>query len=167
MGLSTGQSVGETALDLGHAGNGLQGGRLDLGLVSDDADDRAIGAAAEVSPQAERFDPFDDMGDLLFGDLGFQDDNHVETAVRTKVGARGNSPVYKGRRWISPPRGEIFRGGEGTRSPGSEEVGRDGEWSGVELIWMNCIGLPSRPVLRGEGLGMRGMPSVRASATRI
>ncbi len=43
--------------DLGHAGNRLERGHHELGLVADHPDDRAIGAAAQMGFQPERLDP--------------------------------------------------------------------------------------------------------------
>ena len=42
---------------------------LQLGLVADHADDRAIRAAAQMGFQAERFDALDDVVDLLVGGI--------------------------------------------------------------------------------------------------
>ncbi len=40
-------------------------------FVADDADDRAIDAAAEMRAQSECFDPFDDVLDLIVRHVGF------------------------------------------------------------------------------------------------
>ena len=73
MGLAAGQLVRrQHRNDVLHAGNRPQRLGADLLLVADHADDRAIRAAAEMGLQAQRFDPLDDMGDLVVGHFGLE-----------------------------------------------------------------------------------------------
>ena len=65
VGFVAGQLIGwQHGNHVGHAGDRPQRSVLQLGFVADDADDRAIGAAAQMGLQAERFHPLDDVVDL-------------------------------------------------------------------------------------------------------
>ena len=57
-------------------------------FVADDADDRAINAAAEMRSQAEGFDALDDVLDLFVGHVGFEDDDHGEIGCLGEMGMR-------------------------------------------------------------------------------
>ena len=78
MSVAAGQLIGrQDGNNVVHAGNGPQRLGADFSLVADHADDRAIGAAAQMGPQSQRLDPLDDVVDLLVGDPRLQDNDHT------------------------------------------------------------------------------------------
>ena len=69
---------------LGDAGDGRQRRRLQLRLVADDADDRAVRAAADRGLKPQLLDLLGHVLDLLFGDRLFEDDDHVQSRPNSR-----------------------------------------------------------------------------------
>jgi len=77
MEVSAGQLEGmEDADDAFHAGQDLEDLGVDGAFVADHPDDRPLGPAGHVALEAERFDPADHRGQLLFGGVRLHDDDH-------------------------------------------------------------------------------------------
>ena len=77
MGLAAGQFVRrQHGNNVVHPRNGSQRLGADFFLIANDADDRAIGSPAEMGPQSERFDPLNNVTDLIVGHLRFENDDH-------------------------------------------------------------------------------------------
>src|SRR6185369_9113833 len=77
MGFAAGELIGrKDGDDFGDAGNGAEGLGLELLLIADDTDNCAVGAAAQMSLEAEGFDALNDVVYLVVAGAGFEDDDH-------------------------------------------------------------------------------------------
>ncbi len=92
----------EDRQDLLDAGNGRQRLGPELVLVADDADDGADLAAAEVRLETQLADAFENVLDLLFGEIGSENDNHNWSGVRSQEPGLRNQESKDKLLWSGP-----------------------------------------------------------------